>query len=250
MINLLRGLQALRPVPKLAPKVITINGVDVALTFRRNAQCRRMVLRLTPDGSGVVMTLPPRASEASALRFAESSKDWISKTMEARAPVVSLSDGQSVLFQGTLHNIKATGGKRGVVSIDGENIVVPGDAAHVPRRLQDWLKAQAKRELTQASHLYAAAMGAKFRRLTLRDQQTRWGSCSSGGDLSYSWRLILAPPHVLDYVAAHEVAHLLEMNHGPRFWRLVLAHCKNAKESRNWLRLYGRELHRYQIRGA
>jgi predicted metal-dependent hydrolase len=248
MINLLRGLQALRHVPKLAPKVITINDVDVVLTFRRNAQCRRMVLRLTPDGSGVVMTLPPRASEASAMRFAESSKDWIAKTMDARAPVVSLSDGQSVLYRGELHAIKAIGGKRGVVAIESKDIVVPGDAAHVPRRLQDWLKVQAKRELIQASHFYAAAMDVKFQRLTLRDQHTRWGSCSSGGDLSYSWRLILAPPHVLDYVAAHEVAHLKEMNHGPRFWRLVLAHCKSAKESRNWLRLNGRELHRYQIK--
>ncbi len=247
MINLLRGFQILRQAPKLEARSIDIDGVNIVLTIRRNARCRRMVIRLTSDGAGVILTLPPRAGEPSALRFVESSKDWIAKTMGARAPVVKFADGQTVLFQGGPHRIRATGGKRGIVSRAQDEIIVPGDAVHVPRRLQDWLKAQAKLELTQASHFYAAAMGVKFRKLTLRDQNTRWGSCSSGGDLSYSWRLILAPADVLDYVAAHEVAHLKEMNHGPRFWRLVLAHCRTAKESRNWLREHGRELHRYQI---
>lgn len=247
MINLLRGLQILRQAPKLEARTITINGAEVILTFRRNARCRRMIIRLTSDGAGIVLTLPPRASEASALRFVESSRDWLAKTMGARAPLIKSVDGQILLFQGMPYRIKATGGSRGIIAITDQDIVVPGEAMHVPRRLKDWLKAQAKRELTQASHTYAAAMGVKFRKLTLRDQSTRWGSCSSGGDLSYSWRLILAPAHVLDYVAAHEVAHLKEMNHGPGFWRLVLAHCSTAKESRIWLRAHGRKLHRYQF---
>lgn len=247
MISLLRGLQILRQAPKLEARTVTIHGTEVILTLRRNVRCRRMILRLTSDGAGIVLTLPPRASEASAHRFVESSKDWIAKTMSARAPMVRFADSQMVLFQGTPYRVRATGGSRGTITIADQEIIVPGQATHVPRRLKDWMKVQAKRELTQLSHSYAAAMGVKFRKLTLRDQTTRWGSCSSGGDLSYSWRLILAPAHVLDYVAAHEVAHLKEMNHGPGFWRLVLAHCKTAKESRKWLREHGRQLHRYQI---
>jgi predicted metal-dependent hydrolase len=247
MINLLSSLRVLRQPPKPEPKFIEINGKAVVLSFRRNARCRRMVLRLTPDGAGVAITLPLRASVAEALRFVENSKDWIIKTMAARAPTVAFSDGQCVSYKGLPHTIRATGGKRGLVSCADTSIIVPGDHAHVPRRLRDWFSAQAKSELTFASQAYAAAMGVKFRRLTLRDQNTRWGSCSASGDLSYSWRLILAPPHVLDYVAAHEVAHLKEMNHGPRFWRLVITHCKTAKESRRWLREHGRELHRYGV---
>jgi len=86
-------------------------------------------------------------------------------------------------------------------------------------------------------------METKFSRLTIRDQKSRWGSCSASGALSYSWRLVLAPPSVLDYVAAHEVAHLREMNHGPKFWRLVLTHCAHSRQAKEWLKRNGRELH-------
>jgi predicted metal-dependent hydrolase len=247
MINLLKTIRVLRQPTPLEPKSIEIGGRLIIASFRRNAKCKRMVMRLTPNGQGVVITMSPRASQAEALRFIESSKAWILKTMEAKAPAVSFSDGEQVLFKGELHTIKATGGRRGVVNCENKTIIVPGEVTHVPRRLKDWLKAQAKADLTAASHHYAAAMATKFNKLTLRDQSTRWGSCSAGGDLSYSWRIILAPPHVLDYVAAHEVAHLKEMNHGPKFWRLVLTHCKSTKLSKDWLKANGRELHRFGV---
>ena len=247
MISLLGTIRKLREAPKLDPVILELDGREVKLSFRRNAKCKRMVLRLTADGAGAVITLSPRASNADALRFAESSKPWLIKTMEKRIPPVPFAHDHRVLFNGQLHTIKAIGGRRGLVTYEPEQLLisVPGDAAHVARRLADWLKAQAKEKLQQTSQDYAAAMQTKFRKLTIRDQKSRWGSCSATGDLSYSWRLILAPPEVLDYVAAHEVAHLKEMNHGPRFWRLVVTHCKTAKQARRWLRDYGRELHRY-----
>jgi predicted metal-dependent hydrolase len=193
------------------------------------------------------MTLPPRLSVAEALRFAETSKSWIASHLAKRPTAVALAHGAQILFQGTPHGVVATGGRRGVVChvAGSAEIHVPGEEAHVPRRLNDWLKASAKQQLLAASQFYASAMQAKFKKITIRDQKSRWGSCSATGELSYSWRLILAPPEVLDYVAAHEVAHLLEMNHGPRFWRLVIGHCKGAKQARNWLRAHGHELHRY-----
>ena len=87
-------------------------------------------------------------------------------------------------------------------------------------------------------------MGVSFRRIIIRDQRSRWGSCSASGELSYSWRLILAPPYVLDYVAAHEVAHLRHLDHSKHFWRLVLTHCRDAGRAKNWLRTHGQEVHR------
>jgi predicted metal-dependent hydrolase len=126
-------------------------------------------------------------------------------------------------------------------------VVVSGDGAHLARRLVDWLKAQAKRDLLAASESYAVAMGVKFHRLSVRDQKSRWGSCSSDGMLSFSWRLILAPPLVLDYVAAHEVAHLKHMNHSRNFWRLVLTHCPHAGRAKSWLKAHGPELHAYAV---
>jgi predicted metal-dependent hydrolase len=245
MINLLGHLRVRREAPKIEPKPVLIGDTTIMVSFRRNALCKRMVLRLTSDGAGVRVTVPPRASAAEAIRFVESSKPWIAKTLMSRAPVVAFKHGQKFQFRGIALTIEATGGRRGLVHQIGDRIIVPGDEAHVTRRLLDWLKLQAKSELSLVSKAYATAMSVNYRKLTVRDQNTRWGSCSAAGDLSYSWRLILAPEFVLDYVAAHEVAHLKEMNHGPKFWRLVITHCKRAKEARDWLRLHGRNLHRY-----
>ena len=247
MISLLGTIRKLREAPKLEPVTLEIEGQEITLSFRRNAKCKRMVLRLSADGAGAVITLSPRSSKAEALRFAETSKPWLIKTMEKRVRPVPFAHDQKILFNGKLYTIIATGGRRGLITYGPEDftISVPGDAAHVARRLSDWLKVQAKEKLQRVSQDYAAAMQTKFRKLTIRDQKSRWGSCSATGDLSYSWRLILAPPEVLDYVAAHEVAHLKEMNHGPRFWRLVVTHCKTAKQARRWLREHGRELHSY-----
>lgn len=123
-------------------------------------------------------------------------------------------------------------------------IHVPGELAHVPRRLLDWLKAAARAELAAASEKYANAMNARYRRIVIRDQRSRWGSCSATGVLSYSWRLILTPAYVLDYVAAHEVAHLNHMDHSPAFWRLVLSHCPDASRAKKWLKANGNGVHR------
>ena len=247
MINLLSSLGALRSNPAPEPCVIMLETREIKLSFKRNARCRRMILRVAKDGSGLVMTLPKRTSQVEALRFAHASKGWILKNLAGRQAPVAFADGMTIPYRGVSHLVQATGGKRGLVHVGAESrtIAVPGDAAHLPRRLGDWLKKQAVIELTAASQNYAAAMNLKFTKLSVRDQNSRWGSCSAGGALSYSWRLILAPPEVLDYVAAHEVAHLAEMNHGSRFWRLVLSHCKHANKARRWLREHGGDLHRY-----
>ena len=101
-------------------------------------------------------------------------------------------------------------------------------------------------ELDVRVRYHAARLGVRPKRIVLRDQSSRWGSCSTTRVLSFSWRLILAPPHVLDYVAAHEVAHLAQMNHGPKFWALVARTMPQMEEARAWLRVYGMDLHRYQ----
>jgi len=227
------------------PQVIEVDGKPVALRFRRNAAARRLVLRLDSKTGGLVVTLPRKAGLAEALKFVEQSRGWISTTLAKQPQHAKFQDGARLLYRGLHHVLRLSGGPRGVVQIDDGYVHVPGKAEHAPRRLKDFLQAEAKRELTIASRRYADVMGAKFSRISIRDQKSRWGSCSSSGVLSYSWRLILTPDYVLDYVAAHEVAHLREMNHGPRFWRLVLTHCPNARAAKQWLKANGREVHRY-----
>ncbi len=122
---------------------------------------------------------------------------------------------------------------------------VSGRMEHAARRLRDWLFEEARRDLDARVVVHARKLGVAPKRIVVRDQATRWGSCSTTGVLSFSWRLILAPAHILDYVAAHEVAHLAEMNHGPGFWALVERTMPTMKEAKTWLQLYGLDLHQY-----
>ena len=240
----------LTPGATKAPKTTSmiINGIEVPVTLRRNRNARRYILRLDKSGTGIVVTLPTRGSQRQAMEFAASHSRWIEEQLASAADHIPLTDGSLIPLRGTDHRIVHRPDCRGTVWIaaDGSReIHVAGHREHVPRRTRDWLKRQAKDDLLTASGLYAGKMGLKFSRVTVRDQTTRWGSCSAAGALSYSWRLILAPPYVLDYVAAHEVAHLQEMNHGPRFWSLVRTHCPRASDARRWLKVHGRNLHRY-----
>ena len=232
------------------PALLAIEGRSIAVSFRRNARARRLVLRLARDRSGVVVTLPPRVSRSEALDFARKSSRWISDRLKSEPEDRPLRAGEEILLRGERRRILHSGSRRGTVALAEAAVIVSGDEAHLARRLSDWLKAEAKRDLIAASEFYAVAMGVRFHRLSVRDQKSRWGSCSSDGTLSYSWRLILAPPFVLDYVAAHEVAHLKHMNHSRNFWRLVLIHCPNASRAKSWLKLHGAELHAYAMAAA
>lgn len=233
----------------IEPGLLVVDGRPISVSFRRHAKARRLVLRLSRDRTGVIVTLPPRVSRSEALDFAKKSSRWISDRLKAEPQDRPLRAGGEILIRGETYGIVHSGSRRGTITLAEAAVFVSGDEAHLGRRLTDWLKAEAKRDLIKASEFYARAMDAKFHRLSVRDQKSRWGSCSSDGTLSYSWRLILAPPFVLDYVAAHEVAHLKHMNHGRNFWRLVLTHCPHASRAKNWLKAHGAELHAYGMKG-
>jgi predicted metal-dependent hydrolase len=238
----------LAPRPRvIEPALLAIEGRSIAVSFRRNARARRLVLRLSRDRSGVVVTVPPRISRREALEFAKKSSKWIGERLEAEPAERPLRAGSDILVRGQRRLIVHSGSRRGTVVLCEREVIVSGDAAHLQRRLVDWLKAEAKRDLAEASEFYAGVMGVTFHRLSVRDQRSRWGSCTSDGTLSYSWRLILAPPFVLDYVAAHEAAHLRHMNHGRSFWRLVLSHCPHAGRAKSWLKTHGAELHAFAM---
>lgn len=233
--------------------VLVIDGRPVPVTLRRHRAARRLILRIDARGDGVVVTVPWGASFADALDFAASQAGWIWAQTRRKPDLVPLRPGSEVPVRGLIHQVvHRHGGRRPVWIEAGEppRLCVSGDLPHAERRISDWLKAEARRDLLAASSAYARRMNARFSRLTVRDTTSRWGSCSTTGALSYSWRLVLAPASVLDYVAAHEVAHLIEMNHGRAFWGLVEAHCPGAAEARRWLKRNGHALHRYGAAGG
>ena len=249
MIRLPASLsRAIAPGP-LEPSSLTAGGETLRVVFRRHAQARRLVLRLDAGGGGVLVTVPRGISRARALEFVERSSSWIERQLRVRGSLIRLEPGHVVPLRGIGHEIHEAGSLRGVVTADPLRriITVPGEAPHLRRRLLAFLKAEARNDLLRASEKYAAMMGVSFRRITLRDQRSRWGSCSASGELSYSWRLILTPDYVLDYVAAHEVAHLRHLNHGAGFWRLVLSHCPAAARAKNWLQHNGQDVHRVLV---
>lgn len=249
MAGLFAKLRASASPKPLEPASIMIGAECFQVVFRRHAQARRMVLRLNTEATAVVVTVPSHASRSQALDFTERSRAWIEEKLAAHGGNVAMRPGNRIPLRGVDHEIRHVPSRRGTVTCDpiAAVIHVPGEMPHVPRRLHDWLKTAARAELTAASKKYAELMGVSFSRVTIRDQRSRWGSCSAAGELSYSWRLILTPPHVLDYVAAHEAAHLKHMNHGPRFWRLVLSHCPDAARAKKWLKANGQSVHRIVV---
>jgi predicted metal-dependent hydrolase len=218
---------------------------------RRHRQARRYTLRIHSATREVLLTMPPRGSLKQAREFAEKHGGWIAARLERLPKPAPFSHGATVPLRGFDHRIEHRPGERGTVWIETDarerTLCVAGEAPHVARRVQDFLKREAKRDLETASRAAAAKIGVAVKRVSVRDQSSRWGSCSTTGVLSYSWRLILAPPFVLEYLAAHEVAHLVEMNHSRRFWRLVEDICPELSRAKAWLDAHGASLHRYGL---
>ncbi len=214
----------------------------IEVTLRRSAQARRISLRVSALDGRVTLTLPKGLPEREALDFARSKHDWLAGHLADRVPEVTVAPGAFLPVEGRMLRLEEGTGRRVVVA--GDSLLVPGGN---PARLQAWLKTLARDRLAVASDRYAAALGRPYARITLRDTRSRWGSCSSAKGLSYSWRLIMAPPEVLDYVAAHEVAHLEQMNHSPAYWAIVARLMPDYQTHRNWLRQSGTSLHRYRF---
>jgi predicted metal-dependent hydrolase len=229
---------------------ITFERATYAVRLRRHRQARRYTLRIDGAAREVVLTMPPRGSLKEAHDFAQRHGGWIAARLNRLSAPAPFLPGTEVPLRGVAHRIVHRGGVRGTVwpEVDSEGVAllcVAGEMPHVGRRIADFLKREARRDLDAASRRHAAALGVAIKRIAVRDQSSRWGSCSNSGLLSYSWRLILAPPFVLDYLAAHEVAHLVELNHSPRFWRLVRELYPDAERAKTWLDVHGTELHRY-----
>jgi predicted metal-dependent hydrolase len=229
---------------------IEFDRIVYRLRLRRHRQARRYTLRIQAASRDVVLTMPMRGRVSEAKAFAQKNGAWIAARLRRLPQASPFAPGATLPVRGVLHRIEHRPHARGAVwsevGEDGAHMLcVAGDGTHLARRVGDYLKRGAKHDLQAACRRYAADLGVAVKRVSVRDQTSRWGSCSSTGVLSFSWRLILAPPFVLDYLAAHEVAHLVEMNHSRRFWRLLLRLCPATHRAKVWLDVHGVDLHRY-----
>ncbi len=239
-----------RAKPLDAPRLLLrIDGRPVPLQVRRSGRATRIQLRMDLRSGSPVLVLPRYASLERGFEFARDKRDWIGEQLALQPDSIPFEPGQVIPFHGRdhliLHRKRARGTGRASIWREPGAIYVTGDEEMVPSCVEAYLKFEARGEIHRRAHDKAAMIGKRIRRITLRDPKSRWGSCTSTGNLAFSWRLIMAPPLVYDYVIAHEIAHLTHMNHRPQFWRLVDELTGQADRARDWLREHGLRLHRY-----
>ena len=221
-------------------------GAVLPVTFLRSARARRVSLRVDSARRRILLTAPLRMPFAVAVRFAETQAGWIAARLKRLPPRRPFTDGADVPVFGVPHRIRHRPEARGTVWLEGAEIHVAGRAEHLPRRLRDWLTAEVRQRVIPLAHAKAERIERTVKRISVRDSRTRWGSCGPDGGLSFSWRLVFAPTEVLDYLVAHEVAHLVHKNHGPRFWALTERLCDGPMAvPRAWLRANGEALLQY-----
>jgi predicted metal-dependent hydrolase len=218
---------------------------EITLKLRKNPRARRMTLRISRIDGVVTLTVPQGVSEREALAFAREKQDWMRGHLSKQGDVILVGPGMTLDVAGQPVSLLQGTGTR--LKRFEDRLELPQPIETGRKHLAVWLKEQARAELARASDHYAQMLGRGYSRLTIRDTRSRWGSCSSAGALMYSWRLILAPTPVLNYVAAHEVAHLQEMNHSAAFWKLVERLYGSHHQERAWLRSEGPKLHRFRF---
>lgn len=235
-----------KAVPEPEQLTIAHAGDTLPVTFVRSRRARRASLRVDAARRRIVLTAPLRMARGTAVGFAEAQAGWIAARLRRLPAARPFVDGAELPLFGTPHRIRHRSDVRGTVWCEGTEIHVAGHAEHLSRRLRDWLTAELRCRLVPLVHEKAAKADRRVKRVTLRDSRSRWGSCGPDATLSFSWRLVFAPPEVIDYLAAHEVAHLVHLNHSPRFWAVARSLCDGPIEvPQAWLKRHGETLLQY-----
>ncbi|MGB1236391.1 MAG: M48 family metallopeptidase [Planktomarina sp.] len=225
---------------------LTLDGnppVDVRLI--RSSRAKRLSLRVSQLDGAVRLTLPQRCSMSLAEEFLTDRADWVRKHVGNSAVTQIIGEGAGIPFLGVNRTVVQGSGR--TVTVTDTELQVPAKPDRIGIKLQTFLKERARAAVVAATNAYADRLDVTVGRISLKDTRSRWGSCSSAGNINYSWRLIMAPAPVLNYVAAHEVAHRLEMNHSNRYWANVARIYPDYNTQRAWLRTNGTALHSYRF---
>lgn len=231
-----------------AKRTVDVGGRSLPITIRENERATRITLRIEPGGKALKMTVPYGLHHREVDDFLDRHNGWLKSRLSKFSDDGRVVDGASIDIRGVPHRIEHTGLLRGVTHIEsngaGEAILrVSGLPDNLGRRVAAFLKKEARSDLERLVAFHAKAVGKPVRSISMKDTRSRWGSCSHEGNLSFSWRIVMAPESVINYLAAHEVAHLREMNHGPKFWALCERLCPDTETAKNWLKRNGSQLH-------
>lgn len=234
--------------PVLDPYAADLAAIHPSLRMRVSGRAKRLALRLDAKTGLIHLVVPKRASLKSALAFARQYEDWIEKHAERTPDGIAFADGALIPILGRDRLIRVyhdPDSRRTTITLSDDTIDVITNQDDPGLRIVRHLKKFARDEITRLAHEKSALINRTVNSITIRDTTTRWGSCSQDGNLSFSWRLILAPEAALDYVIAHEVAHLVHMNHKTRFWALCEKLSADFKSGHSWMKKHGHTLMRY-----
>ncbi len=225
--------------------VLFVNGTPIAVNIRVNKRAKRLIIKVDPTVPVVQITCPSRRSVNEGLNFAKERIHWIADRLAEMPPQRPFQPGALIPVQGVEHRIVHVPNQKRTVHAHNAppEIRVAGDIRHLPRRVEDWLRRQARTEFCNMADTFCEKLSVRRKRITIRDTKSRWGSCSSDGGISLSWRLIMAPPHVSRYVVAHEVSHLKHMDHSPAFWDTVERLIDDRAAAQEWLSQFGNQLY-------
>jgi len=230
---------------KISSIPLLIDGLPEPVRVRATARNQRLALRVNPAAGFIEVVVPPGSSEQQVRQFVARHIGWVRERLERLPPRLPFRIGAVIPVLGEDHVICHVAGQRGAGTRRDGQIRVGGDPSFVERRVRDLLRREALDQIRHRAEAKSAILGLPIRQIAVRDTRSRWGSCGSNGHLSFSWRLILTPDYVLDYVVAHEVAHLKEMNHSAAFWQLVARLTATPQTAKTWLKTNGAQLLRY-----
>lgn len=252
-----KNTKPLRKLPVVAKlhseRSYPVAGRVLPLRVWENPRAKRLTLRIETGGKGIRVTIPPRLSARELEKFISQHHGWIETNISKLPAQTILQPGQFIPILGIDHLIIHQPEQRGTTSQSTDEagmpvLIVHGRIEHLKRRIADYLQQLARNEIHKLVLHHTATIGRSARKVSFKDTKSRWGSCTSAGDLSFSWRIIMAPPAIVNYLVAHETAHLIEMNHGPEFWKLCTKLCPDTSECRHWLKLNGSALHSIDLK--
>jgi len=217
---------------------LNLEGRVVPLTIRRHPRARNLILRIEPT-IGPIVTVPWHTSFQEGIDLVKRKTAWLLRQLDAVPTSVPFVDGARVPLLGAERTVRHDSESRRPVVVTETEFKVSGKVEHLARRLTDWFRQEARRVISERVEEKTLLLGKPYRRITIRDTRSRWGSCTEDGSLSFCWRLIMLPESVLDYVVAHEVAHLKELDHSPAFWRTVATLTADSPRAQAWLKVHG-----------